>query len=66
MMKGIDFATKRMALGLTQSDVARIMGVQVCAVSRWENHHTPTPQYAAVIIDLLSRHKIPKDYRPPR
>lgn len=65
-MRSRDFAAKRMSMGLTQADVGRIMGVQVCAVSRWENEATPLPQYAKTIIDLLSRHKNPKEYRPPR
>ena len=35
-MKGIELAARRAALGMTQTDLARVLGVQQEAISRWE------------------------------
>jgi transcriptional regulator with XRE-family HTH domain len=44
----------REAVGLTQSDVARALGVRPPSVSRWESAHArPRPEHAVALLELL-------------
>ena len=60
------FYEMRARLDLTQTEAALVIGVSgPIIISKWENGHDPIPRYAVTILDLLSRIKNPKDYRPP-
>ena len=60
------FFEMRTRLGLTQAEAAEKIGVSgPIIISKWENAVYTIPRYAVTILDLLSRIKNPKDYRPP-
>ena len=60
------FYEMRARLDLTQAEAALVIGVSgPIIISKWENGHDSIPRYAVTILDLLSRIKNPKDYRPP-
>jgi DNA-binding transcriptional regulator YiaG len=49
-----EFAAKRKALGFTQATLAKLCGVKVLAVSRWETGYRPVNQMAALILELIA------------
>ena len=60
------FFEMRTNLGLTQAEAAEKIGVSgPIIISKWENGWQPLPRYAVIILDLLTRIKDSKDYRPP-
>jgi DNA-binding transcriptional regulator YiaG len=49
-MTGKEFKAARKGLGLTQTDVAALVGRTVWAVRNWEQGKSPVPGYAVTIL----------------
>lgn len=52
-MTAQEFIAHREALGLSTSELAKLIGVHHSTLWRWEAEEQPVPQYAALIADLL-------------
>ena len=53
----MDYREKLAALGISQADLARLMGIGTVGVNRWftdRDDSNPMPQYAKLVIDLLN------------
>ena len=70
----MDYREKLAALGLSQAEFARLLGIGKVGVNRWFTERTdsnPFPAYAKLVIDLLNdlaprqRAKYIKAKRPP-
>lgn len=55
----------RKMIGLTQTELARRLGVQKPAVSRWESGARRIPAERAVQIELVTEGKIPRHITRP-
>jgi len=54
-MKGKDLKARRAALGITQVQLAEILGVQPNTVARWENGVLDVPRVVALAMDTVER-----------
>jgi transcriptional regulator with XRE-family HTH domain len=54
-VKGKALKTKRAALGITQVQLADILGVQPNTVARWENGVLDVPKIVALAMDTVER-----------
>ena len=59
------FKAWRESMKLTQKDLSRITGKKIGTIAALENGRRPVPQIAVGFLDLLSKQKNPKAYRPP-
>lgn len=53
-MTGLDIASMRERLGLTQTQLASILGVHYVTVSRWETGHYKVPPYHVAILQAIA------------
>lgn len=51
-MTGSELKQRRDSLGLTQSQLAELLGVRQSAVSTWESGAAPIPHYRARLIEI--------------
>jgi DNA-binding XRE family transcriptional regulator len=54
-MEGCELKAKRECLGLTQTELADILGVKMNTVYRWENGILPVPKSIALAIETVER-----------
>ena len=54
-MKGKELKTRRAALGMTQVELAEVLGVQPNTVARWENGVLAVPRVVALAMDTVER-----------
>jgi len=52
-MKPEELKRRREALGMTQDDLARELGVKMMTVSRWERGVYPIPRHIALAIEAI-------------
>jgi transcriptional regulator with XRE-family HTH domain len=52
-MKPEELKRHREALGMTQDDLARELGVKMMTVSRWERGVYPIPRHIALAIEAI-------------
>ena len=52
-MRPIDLRKRRVALGLTQNELAGRFGVSRQTVNNWENEHTRAPRWVADQLDWI-------------
>lgn len=52
-MKPEELRRHREALGMTQDDLARELGVKMMTVSRWERGVYPIPRHIALAIEAI-------------
>jgi len=52
-MKPEELKQHREALGMTQDDLARELGVKMMTVSRWERGVYPIPRHIALAIEAI-------------
>jgi len=52
-MKPEELKRHREALGITQDDLARELGVKMMTVSRWERGVYPIPRHIALAIEAI-------------
>ena len=57
-MKADQFRTRRKALGMTQKQIAPLLGVVTRTVRLWEAGERAVPRYAVIILDL--REQLPE------
>ena len=54
-MKGKELKARRAALGMTQVQLAEVLGVQPNTVARWENGVLAVPKLVALAMDTVER-----------
>ena len=54
-MKGKKLKAQRAALGLTQAQLAKILGVQPNTVARWENGVLDIPKVVVLALETVER-----------
>lgn len=52
-MSSVDLKSRRASLGLTQSQLARELEVDVITVSRWERGVRPIPRFIELAIEAI-------------
>jgi transcriptional regulator with XRE-family HTH domain len=52
-MKPEELRRRREALGMTQDDLARELGVKMMTVSRWERGVYPIPRHIALAVEAI-------------
>lgn len=52
-MSSLDLKSRRVSLGLTQSQLARELEVDVITVSRWERGVRPIPRFIELAIEAI-------------
>jgi DNA-binding transcriptional regulator YiaG len=55
LMEGIELKTKREGLGLTQTELADILGVKMNTVYRWESGILAVPKSIELAIETVER-----------
>jgi len=67
-MKGKELKSRRAALGMTQAQLAEILGVQPNTVARWENGVLDIPRVVVLAMDTVDRsfRKLTKTKRPAK
>jgi len=56
-MSSAELRQIRLQLGLSQMELAKILGVQQPTVSRWERGMSPVPKSAALVLRMLASGK---------
>jgi len=64
-VKGTALKTKRAALGITQVQLAEILGVQPNTVARWENGVLAVPKVVILAMETVER-SVPKTAKTKR
>lgn len=54
-MTGHDFQVARLALGLSQTQLGKVLKVSVHTISTWEHREWDVPAWAAEVLDWLKR-----------
>jgi len=54
-MDGEDLKTRREALGMSQSQLAKALEVDVTTISRWERGERSIPTYLKLALDTVER-----------
>jgi transcriptional regulator with XRE-family HTH domain len=54
-MNGKELKQKREALGMTQMELARVLGVDVSTVSRWERGIRSIPAHLPLALETLGK-----------
>jgi transcriptional regulator with XRE-family HTH domain len=52
-MKPEELRRRREALGMTQDDLARELGVKMMTISRWERGVYPIPRHIALAVEAI-------------
>lgn len=67
-MKGKELKARRASLGITQVQLAGILGVQPNTVARWENGVLDVPRVVALALDTVERsfRRLTKTKRPAK
>jgi transcriptional regulator with XRE-family HTH domain len=63
-MKGTKLKEKRLKLGLTQGQLAELLGVQLNTVSRWEIGALAVPRVVDLAMEALEHRGLPKNLVP--
>ena len=53
LVAALNLRERRLALSLTQAELARIAGVDETTVWRWEHNHRRVPKWIDVVLDTL-------------
>jgi transcriptional regulator with XRE-family HTH domain len=57
-MKGEDFAAIRVALGHTQVEFAKLLGVTSTSISNYELGHVPIPKMLYLLLTAVKQKKV--------
>jgi len=59
-MEGSELKRRREAMGYSQGEMARLMGVHSMTLSKWERDVLPVPLYIELALKTLEREKLAK------
>jgi transcriptional regulator with XRE-family HTH domain len=57
-MKGAKLKERRKALGLTQAELAELLGVRMNTVARWENGVLDVPRMVDLAMDAIEQNRV--------